>query len=405
MLTFRYRAAAMDGSVVTGTMLGSDRAEVVARLHDAGQVPIRVDEQRTMTGRRRFEMPRRKAATSPEQIADFTRDLATLLRAGMTLDRALGMLATTCAGGPFAETLETLRQSVKQGSTLADAMSKHAGLFDHLYVGMIRAGESAGALESVLDRLATHLEKTRDIRDALVSALIYPAILIVVATISILILLAYVVPQFAEMFEGAGEVLPWSTRATIAAGEAVRRWGWLLLPVLGTGFLFMRRELREPANAVTWHTRILRLPIIGEILLKAEVARFARTLSTLLQNGITLLNALVTTAATLGNRRLAADIDKVAAGLKEGQRLADPLAEHTLFPPFAVHMIRVGEETGNLQAILEQVADTYERDTGLSIKRALALLEPALILVLGGIIAGVIISILVAILGINELVI
>ena len=225
------------------------------------------------------------------------------------------------------------------------------------------------------------------------------------AVTSVLILLGYVVPQFAEMFASAGETLPLSTRITIAAGELLKSWGWLFALAVAAGALYLRQQLRDPRRKLRLDDWLLRVPIAGEILLKAEVARFARTLSTLLHNGVTLLKALSITRDTMDNQRLAADIEKVGAGLKEGQRLADPLAENTGFPAFAIHMIRVGEETGNLEEILVQVADAYERDTNTTIKRALALLEPALILILGGVIAAVIISILVAILSVNELVI
>lgn len=405
MLTFQYRAATPDGSIVSGTMSGNDRAEVVARLHATGHVPIRVDVSAVKKKSRRLVVPRRQSAIDVRHIADFTRDLATLLRAGIALDQALGMLVSTASGSTFAEVVESLRNSVKQGSTFAEALSRNDAVFNRLYVSMIRAGENAGALESVLDRLAAHLEKSKEIRDALVSALIYPAILVLVAISSVLILLTYVVPQFAEMFASAGESLPLSTRITIGAGEALRSWGWSLVLVIGLAIAAMRRILTDPRKRVIWHERLLRLPIAGEVLLKAEIAHFSRTLATLLQNGVTLLKALVITTDTMRNDRLAADIRKVSDSLKEGQRLANPLAEHTMFPVFAIHMIRVGEESGNLQPILEQVADTYERDAGIAIKRALALLEPVLILLLGGLIAAVIISILVAILSVNELVI
>jgi len=243
------------------------------------------------------------------------------------------------------------------------------------------------------------------VRDTLTSALIYPAVLIVVALLSIFILLGYVVPQFTEMFEGAGQALPLSTRITIGAGDFLQNYGWLMLLVSAAGGWYLRQHLKQPDNQLRWHARLLRLPLIGELILKAEVARFARTLSTLLHNGIALLKALAIVKDTMGNRSLAAGLDRVANSIKEGQSLAEPLTVFTSFPEFAIHMIRVGEESGNLSEILTQVADTYDRDTRTTIKRTLALLEPVLILVLGAIIAAVIISILAAILSINELVI
>lgn len=405
MLTFQYKAATPDGCVVNGTMSGNDRAEIVARLHSSGHIPIRVDEAAVPKTTRKRLVPRSQKSVDDRQVADFTRDLATLLRAGIPLDRALTMLASMSPDSALGDIVTALTDSVKQGSTFADAIAHRDKVFNRFYVNMVRAGANAGALEEVLDRLSGHLERSKEIRDSLVSALIYPAILVIVAITSVLILLGYVVPQFADMFASAGETLPLSTRITIAVGELIKSWGWVIPLVVAATVLTLRQQLRDPRRKLKLHDAMLRLPIAGEILLKAEVARFARTLSTLLQNGVTLLQALSIARDTMDNERLAADIEKVGAGLKEGQRLADPLAANTGFPAFAIHMIRVGEETGNLQDILVQVADAYERDTNTTIKRALALLEPALILVLGGVIAAVIISILVAILSVNELVI
>jgi len=404
VLTFEYKAATTDGGTVSGILTGSDRQAVAEQLHTLGHIPIRIDqtETRAKKGRARLLAGRR---VSDEQIANFTRDLSTLLRAGIALDQALVILNSVADGEPFGQLLEQIHDRVKSGSTLADAVEEHDKVFSRLYVNMLRAGESGGALETVLERLSDHLAKSKELRDALVSALIYPAVLIVVALVSIFILLGHVVPQFAEMFEGAGEALPLSTRITIGVGETLRSYGWLLVSATAAAVLVLRRQLGNPARLQQWHARLLKLPVVGQTILKIEVARFARTLATLLQNGVTLLQALSIVRDTMSNRVLAAGVGRVTVSLREGESLAAPLAKHTRFPAFAIHMIRVGEETGNLQDILLQVAAAYDRDTQTTIKRSLALLEPALILILGGIIAAVIISILVAILSVNELVI
>jgi len=404
VLTFHYKAATGDGGTVSGVLTGSSRSDVAGQLHALGHIPIHIDETEVCADRKRNRLLS-KRRISDVQVADFTRDLSTLLRAGIALDQALTILGTLAEGQALGELLEQIRERVKGGSTLADAIEGHDRVFNRLYVNMLRAGESGGALEVVLERLSEHLAKNREVRDELVSALIYPAILIVVAIVSIFILLGYVVPQFAEMFASAGEALPISTRITIGVGETLHSYGWLLLTAAAAAFVFFRRQLENPARLQRWHNWLLKLPVAGPIILKIEVARFSRTLATLLQNGVTLLNALSIVRDTMSNKILAKGVEQVTDSLKEGQSLAAPLARHTRFPPFAIHMIRVGEETGNLQSILLQVADAYDRDTQTTIKRALALLEPALILILGGIIAAVIISILVAILSVNELVI
>jgi general secretion pathway protein F len=403
--SFEYKAATSAGEIVNGVLTGPSRANVIQQLQSLGHIPIRVDESATAEGSRKMEFRWRKQRITEQDIGDVTHELSTLLKAGLPLDRALAILVSLADKEALAEMLISIREYVKEGSTLADAMEAQDGAFSRFYISLLRAGESGGALEVVLERLANHLESAKEMRSALASALIYPAILVVVALASIFILLGYVVPQFTEMFEGVGEALPLPTRITISIGEGLQAYGWLLIVMAVAVVWFLRRQLADPASAYKWHAGLLRVPLIGEIVVKMEVARFAHTLSTLLGNGIPLLKALAIVRDTMGNRVLADGIERVTGGLKEGQSLADPLSEVPHFSSFAVHMIRVGEESGELESILHTVATTFDRDTQVTIKRAMTLLEPMLILLLGVVIAAVIISILVAILSINELVI
>ena len=404
MATFQYKAATNAGEIVDGVLSGSTREHVIAQLQSLGHVPIRVDES-AETRRSVLKIRLRRERVTEEQVGDVTRELSTLLQAGLPLDRALAILTSLADGDALTEMLENVRDRVKEGSTLADAMAAQESVFSRFYISLLRAGESGGALEVVLERLADHMESAKEMRGTLSSALMYPAILVVVAIVSIFILLGYVVPQFTQMFDGMGQALPLSTRITIAVGETLQAYGWALVLLAAGAFWFLRRQLAQPASAYKWHAWLLQTPYLGEIVVKMEVARFAHTLGTLLHNGIPLLKALAIVKDTMGNRVLADGIEKVSAGLKEGQRLADPLSDVPHFPSFAVHMIRVGEESGELEAILARVAETFDRDTQVTIKRTMTLLEPMLILVLGVVIAAVIISILVAILSINELVI
>lgn len=403
MATFQYKAATTTGEIVDGVLTGMTREHVIAQLQSLGHVPIRVDESAARKKSRNIRL--RRERITEEQIGDVTRELSTLLQAGLPLDRALAILTSLADSDALTAMLENVRDRVKEGSTLADAMEAQESAFSRFYISLLRAGESGGALEVVLERLADHLESAKELRSTLTSALMYPAILVVVAVISILILLGYVVPQFTQMFDGMGQALPLSTRITIAAGETLQSYGWLLVVMAAAAFWFVRQQLANPKSAYKWHAWLLRTPFLGAIAVKMEVARFAHTLSTLLHNGIPLLKALTIVKDTMGNRVLANGIEKVTGHLKEGQSLADPLADVPHFPSFAVHMIRVGEESGELEAILSKVAETFDRDTQVTIKRTMTLLEPMLILVLGVVIAAVIISILVAILSINELVI
>lgn len=401
---FQYKAVTADGEVVHGTLVGSDRKQVVEQLHALGQTPIRIDETTVAPATSGRKRRLRKRRISEEQIAHATRELSTLLRAGLPLDRALGVLISLSEGEPIAELLTNVRKEVNGGASLADAIEGQGGAFNHFYINLLRAGEAGGALETVLERLAEHMQQSKEVHDAMVSAMIYPAILIVVAVSSIFILLGYVVPQFTELFEDVGQVLPLPTRITIAVGEGLQSYGWVALLVVVAGVWIMRRQLEDPRGRRRWHARFLKLPLAGAIITRVEVARFARTLGTLLHNGVPVLKALSIVKDSIGNQVIADGIERVAGSLKEGQSLAEPLAEAALFPPFAIHMIRVGEESGRLEELLLQVASIYDRETQVTIKRTLSLLEPVLILVLGIVIAAVIISILMAILGINQLV-
>jgi general secretion pathway protein F len=404
MATFQYKAATTAGDIVDGVLTGSTREHVIAQLQSLGHVPIRVDESAAKS-KSKFNIRLRRERITDEQIGAVTRELSTLLQAGLPLDRALAILTSLADSDALRAMLEDVRDRVKEGSTLADAMEAQESAFSRFYISLLRAGESGGALEVVLERLADHMESAKEMKSTLTSALMYPAILVVVAILSIFILLGYVVPQFTQMFDGMGQALPLSTRITIAVGETLQAWGWLLVLSAAAGLWFVRRQLANPESAYRWHAWLLRTPFIGAIVVKMEVARFAHTLSTLLANGIPLLKALAIVKDTMGNRVLANGIEKVSGHLKQGQSLADPLSEVPHFPSFAVHMIRVGEESGELESILAKVAATFDRDTEVTIKRTMTLLEPMLILVLGVVIAAVIISILVAILSINELVI
>ena len=404
MATFQYKAATTAGEIVDGVLTGSTREHVIAKLQSLGHVPIRVDESAAKKTSK-INIRLRRERITDEQVGDVTRELSTLLAAGLPLDRALGILTSLADSETLKDMLEDVRDRVKEGSTLADAMEAQESVFSRFYLSLLRAGESGGALEVVLERLADHMESAKEMRSTLSSALMYPAILVVVAVLSIFILLGYVVPQFTQMFDGMGAALPLSTRITIAVGETLQAYGWVLVLLAAGGLWFVRQQLADPKSAYKWHAWLLRTPFLGVIVVKMEVARFAHTLSTLLHNGIPLLKALTIVKDTMGNRVLANGIEKVTGHLKEGQSLADPLAEVPHFPSFATHMIRVGEESGELEAILAKVAETFDRDTQVTIKRTMTLLEPMLILVLGVVIAAVIISILVAILSINELVI
>jgi general secretion pathway protein F len=287
--------------------------------------------------------------------------------------------------------------------SLADALSEHRDVFPQYYASMIRAGEASGALDVVLGRLSEFLEKSQALRESIKTALYYPVFLLTMAALSIVILLTFVIPEFEPLFESAGAALPISTRVLVAAGDAIRNYGWLMLVALAASIYLTRRYLATTDGRRRADELFLRLPVIGSLLTKIEVARFCRTVSTLLQNGVGLLGALDIVRDTVKNSVIASAIGNVAMRLKEGRGLAEPLAATGAFPKLAVHLVRVGEETGKLDEMLSKLADIYEQDVGRATERMLSLLVPLLTISMGVMIAAIIMSILTAIFSVNTL--
>lgn len=401
MPRYLYEAMTPAGEALEGEMDAQGQDAVAARLHAQGYLPLRVEEAGRGVGGWFGGLGR--ARVGETQIAAFTSVIATLLRAGLPLDRALEIAVNHAADEETRDILRDVRREVRGGASLSAALEAQHGVFSRLYLNMVRAGEAAGALEVVLARLTEFMERARELRETVKSALIYPTILVFVAMVSVVVLLIFVVPQFTQMFEESGKALPLPTQVVIGLGEFLRAWWWALVAG-GVGlYALFRRQMADPEARYRWDDRFLTLPLVGDLVGKLEMARFARTLGTLLDNGVSLLTALSIVKETLTNSVMAERLDEVSVKLREGRGIGQPLLEAEVFPRLGVQMVLVGEETGRLSEMLMQVADVFDREVQLAVKRALGLLEPALILGLGLVIGGIIMSILVAILGVNEL--
>lgn len=404
MSLFRYKVVTPAGETQEGDMDGPSQAAVVERLQGMGLIPVRVEETAASAGAQANSGGLfGKNRITQDDVAVFTQEIATLLKAGLPLDRCLEILISLSASEPVRQLMSQLREDVRGGASLSKAMDARKGVFTRFYLNMIRAGEAGGALDVVLQRLTEFMERSKELRDTVKSALIYPAILIGVSVLSVAILLMWVVPQFSQMFAESGKALPLPTQIVIAAGDGVRQYWWVIV-LGGVGvYSWFAQQMRHPASRYQWDKRLLGLPLVGDLIAKLEVARFSRTLGTLIGNGVTLLAALSIVKETLSNTVMSQGLGDVAAQLKEGKGLGKPLLETGLFPKLAVHLVMVGEETGKLQEMLIRVADIYDREVSGSVKRMLALMEPVLILGLGLVIGGIIMSILVAILSVNDL--
>jgi general secretion pathway protein F len=292
---------------------------------------------------------------------------------------------------------------IKGGAQLSDALEAQGPVFTRFYLNLIRAGEAGGALETVLDRLTQYLDSSKELKDTVKTAMIYPAILVLMAIGSLLLLLTFVVPQFTEMFDSAGKELPVPTQIVVGAADAIRSYWWVAVPVFMLVSGWVRYQHSDPDRRLIWDGWMLKLPLFGDLILKFQVASFSRTLGTLLTNGVPLLGALSIVKDTLDNRLVAQKLDLAIDSLKGGGGLTAPLMEANIFPSLAMQMIKLGEESAQLPEMLDRVATTYDKEIKISIQRLLALLEPVLIVGLGIMIGGIIISILMAILSVNDL--
>jgi len=414
MPVYRYRAVNPAGEVAVGELDAANENEIVDRLRDQGLMPMQIahatgrgiatagatparDGQR----RRWFE----SKTVTRDQLLAITRELATLLHAGLTLDRALEILIGLAPTPAVAALLQDVRDDVRGGKALSQALDARREIFSRFYVNIVRAGEAGGALGVVLQRLADTMERNKELRESVKSALVYPIILICVAVASVALLLVWVVPQFETTLAQAGKALPLPTLVVVAVGKFMRGWWWAVVGGVVLAILWYRRRGRNPAVRVARDRRKLTMPLMGDLLAKLETARFARTLSTLLGNGVTLLGGLSIVKETMTNVVLASALDGVIAKLREGKGFGRPLAETGLYPKLAVQMILVGEESGRLEEMLTRVADIYDREVQLAIKRFLSVLEPILILSLAVLIGGIVFSILLGVMGMSELVV
>jgi general secretion pathway protein F len=349
---------------------------------------------------------KRRAGAGPVTQADvllLTSELSIMLRAGLALDNALRVLIGMSHKPSVAALTQSTLEDVKGGTPFSKALGKNRALFGDFYINMIRSGEVSGQLSSVMERLVEHMERLRALRENVISATIYPAILLGVAVLSLIAMLGFVVPQFEKLFNDMGDALPLPTRLVMGLGHAFTSYG---LVIAAAAFFIggaAWRWFKSPAGRSWWQNRVLRLPLLGSLTLKYELTLFSRSLGTLLGNGVPLLTALRIATETVGNDVLRGALASVGPMVKEGSKMVDAINATGIFEPLAINLIRVGEETGRIGPMMLELANILNRDVEVGIKRGLTLLEPLLIIVLGLMIASIIVSILLGILSINDL--
>jgi type II secretory pathway component PulF len=312
-------------------------------------------------------------------------------------------LGTLTENEKLQETVKDVLKKIEGGSSLAEALGNHPKVFSKLYVNMVKAGESGGFLETILSRLAQYLQSTKEIRDTLVSVMIYPLILTIVSGISIIILMTFVIPRFGRIFSDMGQAIPLPTQILLSISGWVRGYWWVGMVIVLLSYFGFKIYIQREERKFNWDGFKLRWAFIGDLIKKVEVARFSRTLGTLLQSGVSILHALNLAKEISQNRVISRSIAYVHDRLREGKAISKSLAETEIFPPLAIQMIGVGEETGRLDEMLVKVAETYEENLRSSLKRFVSLLEPMIILFMGTVVGFIVISMLLAIFSINEI--
>jgi general secretion pathway protein F len=415
MSSFHYKATTREGRVVEGVIDAASEGAVVASLRTQGYIPLKVSSGdgsdagggfsfswaslstmsvATLTGRGKVKS---------RDLMLFTRELATLLKAGLPLDRSLHSLSSLTENEGLKAIIGAVLARVREGRSLSEALAEHSSVFSPLFVNLVRAGEAGGMLEAVLERLADYLESNQAIRDQVRSAMMYPLILAVVASLAITILLVYVLPKFATLFDELGAAMPASTRLVMGASEFIQSYWWAIGGLLFVLSGVFARWRATDAGGYLWDAWTLRAPLFGELTVKLQISRFARTLGTMLKGGVPLIQALEIVRAVVGNRVISQALAVVSKEVSEGKGLSGPLENAGVFPALAIQMVSVGEETGQLDDMLLVVADHFDREVGNTVDRLMSLMGPLVLVVMGGLAGFIVMAMMSAVFSVNQM--
>jgi general secretion pathway protein F len=400
MTTFFFRAVASDGKVRTGSLTGENDKFVARELRKQGLTPIYVGAEQKKSFEWKLPV---FSGGKRKDVLFFTQELATLLNAGVPLDRAIGIAGELTDRPQFRLIVLDILRILKGGRSLADSLAAHPDYFSDLFINMVRAGEAGGSLASIFERLSEFERSRDDLRGYIISSMIYPSLLACVGFGSIFMLLNFVVPRFASVFEGSQMKIPIPTQIMLNVSAVVQAWWWVVALMLAGTVIGMRLYIRTTEGRLWWDTWRLKIPLLGDALRKAETARFARAMSTLVANSVPLVQSIGISAAILNNRKISGALREVSQGVKRGEGIAGPIRRAGVFPPLASHLLTVGEETGRLDQMFAKMADIYESDTRSAVKRFTSLFEPLVILVMGLVVGTLILSMLLAITSINDI--
>ena len=402
MPIFHYRATDAGGHIVQGTLEAREERLVVLHLQQGGLIPLRIGLEEKVTGWEGGLLQRRSRRVPAREVVHFTQELAALLKAGLPLDRSLQALLEVTSRPAMKAILTQILRDLQGGKTLADALGRHR-IFSHLYTSLIEAGETGGFLEEALARLSDYLKRVSEFRSYLITALIYPMILAGVGGLSMILMLLYVVPRFEAFFKEMGQTLYWSTSFLLGLSRAFRSYWWLGGLLLALFVFILVRLVRTPQGQLALDRLKIKAPFLGDLNRRVAAAFFAKTLGTLLHNGVPLVPSLKVVISSVNNRYLSQSLDGVLANVEKGQQLSGLLKKVGVFPELFLQMVGIGEETGHLADMLLTSAESLENDARVAVQRLMALLEPVLILVTALVVAFIIVSLLLPILNLYEI--
>lgn len=398
--TFYFRAVGSDGKVRSGSISAETERLVARELQKQGLTPVYVGTtQKKSTD---LKLPAFGSGKRHRDVLFFTQELSTLLTSGVPLDRALAITAEITERPHFRFIVLDILRVLKGGRSLADSLATHPEYFTDLFINMVRAGEAGGSLAQIFERL-TEFERSRDdLRGYIISSMVYPGLLTFVGLSSILVLLTFVVPRFASVFEDSHMVIPLPTLMMLETSKFIKTWWWVAGGIVTAAVVSFRMYIATTEGRLWWDRLRLRIPLLGIALRKAETARFARAMSTLVANSVPLVQSINISAGILNNKSISSALREVSQGVKRGEGIAAPIRKAQVFPPLAAHLLTVGEETGKLDQMFSRMADIFEADTRAAIRRFTSLFEPAIILIMGILVGALILSMLLAITSINE---
>lgn len=404
MGTYSYDATSKEGRDITGVIEADDEHTAVQRIQEMGYFPIKVDKAREGEGGilSKLLSPIGSGVGSKD-LMNFTYQLGVLLEAGFPLEKSLSIQSELTEKKALKDIVDEILSHVRNGKSFSDALSRFPSIFPAFYVNMVRAGEAGGFLEDTISKMTAYLENTQTMKDDVQSALIYPVILVVVGSGTIIILLTFVVPMFTQIFADMEAALPLPTKILLVVSNWFRNFWWAFLLLLAGAFVTARAYLKSEQGKRWWDNFRFKLPVIGKLFKEIIVSRFARTLGTLLASGVPILNSLQIVGGALGSEKMSGIIASVRESVRKGRGISEPLRNNDIFPTLAVHMVTIGEDTGKLDHMLIKIAERFDIEVKITTKRLLTLFGPILILAMGVIVTFILISILLAMLTINEL--